>query len=170
MDHNTRGDLEQRFAEIYLREYEELRLCAIRLMRALGAKVDVEGRAEDAVQEAVATAWKKLDEMFSKESPVNWLYATLRRKVREIMKDDYRWTRKLKKISVYTGYTESRPDWELRVEMSDLISESEYSLLHRRYIEKYSYQELCQELNISKPALAMRLKRAKDHFIENFEK
>lgn len=169
MNKNTKGDLEQRFSEIYQQEYERLLQRAIRTLRDLGMKADVVGKAEDAVQEAAATGWEKLDEMF-KFSPKGWLHFAVRNKAKEIAKDDYRWFRKLEKISNVTGFIDGRPVWELKVELSDLISKEDYHLLSRFYIEKYSYKELCGELNISKTALAMRLKRAKERFKENFEK
>lgn len=169
MDKNTKGDLEQQFSEIYQKEYDKLLKRAIGVLRDLGIKTDVEGRAEDAVQEAAAKGWEKLDEMF-KYSPEGWLHVAVRKKAKEIAKDDYKWFRKLEKISNVTGFIDGKPVWELKVEVSDLISKEDYHLLSRHYIEKYSYKELCGELNISKPALAMRLKRAKVRFIENFEK
>ena len=168
MDKNTKEDLEQQFSEIYRQEYSRLLQRAVKTLRDLGMQTDVMGRAEDAVQEAAAIGWKKIDEMF-KSSPAGWLHVAVRTKAKEIAKDDYKWFRKLEKISNVTGVVVGRPVWELKIEMSDLISPEDYHLLSRHYI-KYSYKELCGELNISKSALAMRIKRAKGRFIENFEK
>ena len=53
-------------------------------------------------------------------------------------------------------------------ELSDLLSEKEYLLLKRLYLEGYTYRELSRSLGVKQSTLAMRVKRLKERLQKDF--
>lgn len=156
----TEQEARKLFHDFFESEYEKMIRCAGLMLRARDSNAAVNGRAEVAVQETFALAWERREEVLSREQPVGWLYCALRYKVREILKEENRWT---KRLLLY----ESQRDWyedpqvSLDVEYDGIVPKEDFKLLCRIYIEGFSYRELCEEMNVTKPALAVRVHRIK---------
>jgi DNA-binding MarR family transcriptional regulator len=56
----------------------------------------------------------------------------------------------------------------LKADMAGILTDEEYRLLSRLYLEGYTYIELCEELGLKKSALAMRIKRIKERFLKEY--
>lgn len=177
--HNVRISAEE-FERIYRENYESFLLYADTVLRAHGSQyVSVSGRAEDAVQEMCAYAWEHRDKMAKSKSPVGWMYKALVFKAQGLLREDRLWTKRLLQISVQ--YSTAAPnDFQLNVELLDLIPQDDYLLLKALYLDGYKYTEVAEAMGITKSALAMRVNRAKAHIrslycseekkIKNFQK
>lgn len=157
----TDQEARERFHEFFQSEYQGLLHYAASLLTVKGDQ----GRAEEAVQEMFALAWERRDEVLSSEKPVGWLYNALHYKVKELMKVESRWSRRLLRYAQY--YNPQPQAWlSLELELGDLIPREDFELLCRVYIQGYSYRELCQELGVKKSALAVRLHRIKQQILK----
>lgn len=159
---------EEEFEQIYKANYDDFVRYAISIFKSHGSKyVSVNGRAEEAVQEMFAFAWKNRSRMAQSPKPVGWLYKVLAFKVQELLREDRTWVKHLLQISENYGNREYQ-DFHLKAEMEDIISPEDYLLLKHLYIDGYTYTEVCAELGLKKSALAMRLKRIKERFIKGY--
>ena len=121
----------------------------------------VEGKAEEAVQEAFALAWEKRGELLSNPSPAGWLFRATWFKAQELLRDEYIWVKRLLRLSQQQTDQGQEDDFCLRLEMQSLLSEEEYTLLKKLYLDGYTYKELSREMGVGQSALAMRVKRLK---------
>ena len=53
-------------------------------------------------------------------------------------------------------------------ELAELIPPEDYRLLRQVYVEGYTYNELCEELGLTKSALGMRINRIKKEFRKKY--
>jgi len=149
------------FERIYRENYDAFLLYAETILHAHGSQyVSVSGRAEDAVQEMSAFAWEHRDKMGESDSPTGWMFRTLSFKVQELLREDRIWTKRLLQISVQYS-TEAPNDFQLKVELQDLIPLKDYMLLKALYLDGYKYKEVADAMGLKKSALAMRVNRAK---------
>ena len=154
-------------SELFFKERSKLvRYAKIQLSRYGPETLDIDGRAEETVQELFFTVCEKIDEVKAAEHPEGWLYRALSYKVKEVLRDDHKWTQRL---LLLPSQEEAIP-FEGTDELSEFLPKEDYRLLRRVYIEGYTYDELCAELGISKSALGMRISRIKKTFRKNYEK
>lgn len=150
------------FERIYRENYDAFLLYAETILKAHGSQyVSVSGRAEDAVQEMSAFAWEHRDKMAESDSPTGWMFRTLAFKVQELLREDRIWTKRLLQMSVQYS-TDAPNDFQLKVELQDLIPLKEYMLLKSLYLDGYKYKEVADAMGLKKSALAMRVNRAKE--------
>lgn len=161
---------EEEFEQIYKENYESFIRYATAIFKANGSQyVSASGRAEEAVQEMCAVAWENRDKLSAAPSPLGWMYTTLQFKVRELLREDRAWMKRLLQISEqYSSEDEDTYDFRLKAEMEDIIKPKDYLLLKRLYLDGYTYTEVGTAMGLKKSALAMRVKRIKEEFISEF--
>lgn len=159
---------ETAFEALYREHYAGLLRCAGTLLYRQGANyVSASGRAEEVVQETFAFAWERRQELMDSEDPKRWLYGVLGYKVKEFLRQDRLWSKRILQMSAVVE-RDSQRDFVLRTEMSDLLTQEEYCLLKSIYLDRRGYQELTEELGIKKSALAMRVNRIKKRFVKSW--
>lgn len=158
----------EEFEQLYKENYDLFLRYAAAIFNAHGSRyVSVSGRAEEAVQEMFAFAWEHRTAMFQSPSPVGWMYKCLAFKVRELLREDRLWAKRILQVSEQRDRQGTR-DFYLKAELEDLISAEDYLLLKRLYLDGYTYTEVCMALGVKKSALAMRVKRIKARFMEDY--
>lgn len=159
-------DRTDRFIEdLFFREWSKLvRYARIQLRHYGPHMIDHDGRAEEIVQELFCTVCRKSEEVKASESPEGWLYKALHYKVQETLREDRKWVRCL---MLLPSGEELAPPPQVD-EMAELMTQEDYRLLRRLYVEGYTYDELCAELDCSKSCLAMRVHRIKKLFRKNY--
>ena len=159
---------DEEFERIYRENYDGFLRYAANILKTFGSNyVSVSGRAEEAVQETAAFAWEHREKLASAESPVGWMYTTLYYKVRELLREDRVWTKRMMQISEQF-ISQNHADFRLKVELETILSPEDYLLLKHLYLDGYTYSELCAEMGLKKSALAMRVKRIKEHFMTDY--
>ena len=161
---------EEEFEQIYKENYESFIRYATTIFKANGSQyVSASGRAEEAVQEMCAVAWENRDKLSAAPSPLGWMYTTLQFKVRELLREDRAWMKRLLQISEqYSSEDEETYDFRLKAEMEDIIKPKDYLLLKRLYLDGYTYTEVGAAMGLKTSALAMRVKRIKEEFISKY--
>ena len=163
-----KADRQAWFEETYRTEYLAMIRYAKTIMKAHGSKyISIEGRAEEAVQEMFVFAWENWDRVFASESPTGWLYKTLYYKTRELLREDKKWIKRVLQMSEIVE-DDREEKYFLKADMAGILTDEEYRLLSRLYLEGYTYIELCEELGLKKSALAMRIKRIKERFLKEY--
>lgn len=158
---NLNAEQEQ-FEALYQKLFPQLYRYALSIFRNRSQlEMYIEGRAEEAVQEAFALAWEKREELFSNPSPAGWMFRATWLKAQELLRDEYVWVRRLLRLSQHQEREGQEDDFCLRLEMQSLLSEEEYTLLKKLYLDGYTYKELSRELGLGQSTLAMRVKRLK---------
>lgn len=151
----------RRFTELYRRYFPILKRRAAKIIRSSGPGfVSIDSRAEEAAQEVMACAWAKLDEFLASPSPDGWLMTTFYYKMKELLRDDWRWNNRLELLTVQQdeGYIDAiAPE----ISLSGLLSEEDFWIFRKIYLEGYTYQELSRQLGMTKSALAMHVNRTK---------
>lgn len=162
---------EEKFEALYRSQYSAMyRYATVLLKSYRSQELYVSGRAEEAVQEAFATAWEKRQDLFSSPSPPGWLFKTVHYKVQELMREDQTWTRRILRCSEAIPATTQCPSQlYLKAALSDLMSSEEYQLLKNLYLDGYTYKELSARLGVKQSTLAMRVKRLKERLQREFE-
>ena len=152
--------------DLFRQEWKKLiRYAKLQLRNYKAPDHDIEGRAEDAVQEVFFTAYDKVDELRAKPSPVAWLYVTLFYKIKDSIREERKWIKGLQLIP---------PDREVEEEelaiLEQFLSPEDLHLLHKIYNEGYTYEEMASALGISKTALAVRVHRIKKGVQKKYQK
>ena len=158
----------EEFEQIYKEHYALFLRYAKTIFDAHGSRyVSASGRAEEAVQEMFAFAWENREAMYQAPSPIGWMYKCLAFKVQELLREDRLWAKRILQISEkHSGQGER--DFYLKAELEDIISPEDYLLLKHLYLDGYTYTEVCKALGLKKSALAMRVKRIKERFIDDY--
>lgn len=163
MEDYTPENEKERFEALYRLEYEGLCRYAASIFQGSGACIS--GRVEEAVQEVFALAWEKRRNLFSSASPTGWLYKALYYKIKEMLAEDRRWSKRLMQAASQAQTQESEHTLE-DVELNTILSEERYQTLALRYFDGLSYREICERLGLSKSALAMRINRGKQRLLK----
>lgn len=157
------------FESLFREHFDRLRILAEKLLFLYGGNHDW-GRAEEAAQEAFSIAWEKQDALLSSPNPGGWLTLTLQNVVKNMLRQDFQWNKRLLQAQDSLSFSPVQPPPGADLELEDLISKEEFKLLKRFYLERATYDELCKELGIKNSALSMRIQRAKEHFRKEFQK
>lgn len=153
-------DFDDRFRHLYLTHGDDLRAyCQRRLGR---------DDAEDALAEIFATAWRRFEEMPQGQEARLWLYGVARNVVRNSMRATRRKTRLSNRLTANREPSLPEPGDSLvtRSEHDDVVAAlatlrpSDQELLRLHAWEELSRSEIAQVLDISVPAVDMRLHRA----------
>ena len=158
---SVKGSEEAFFEELFHRRYKDLLISAKAMIRKYGVKgLDVESRAEEAVQETMYEAWKHSADVMQKEDPFLWLCGILKNKVYEQIRQDSKWIRNLMHVPLPKDGADPAEFYE-KSELRDVLTAEEYAIMLKIYHEGYSYEELSRELGISKTNLATKIYRIK---------
>ncbi|WP_312634827.1 hypothetical protein [Oscillibacter sp.] len=159
---------DRNFEALYRSNYAGLLRYATVILNSHGSNgSSVNGCAEEAVREMFTFAWENREKLLTHAFPVGWLYKCLYYKTLGFLKEDRVWTKRILQMSESDDES-FELDFRLKSEMTSIISEDDYLLLKRLYLDGYTYEELCAELNLKKSALAMRIKRIKERFIKEY--
>lgn len=158
-------ELEQ-FKALYDATFPVLMHTAKTLVKSGGSYPSDSGRAEELVQETFVLAWRLRDRLWASSNPRGWLNRALILKSKELLREDYKWCRRVTEMSRQSA---AGGDFRLRLELSSIIPAEDFRLLKRLYVDKCTYAELCGELGVKKSTLAMRIKRIKERFVEEYE-
>lgn len=121
------------------------------------------------MQEMFTLAWEHRREILGKERPVGWFYKALQYKIMELLKDENKWRKLLLRYKqLYIPPAE--PNASLEFELKELVTREDFDLLHKLYWEGYSYREICQEMDLTKSALAAKVHRIKKKIRAELEK
>lgn len=160
LDLNPDLNIDLAFEALFRAEYVGLLRYAGAIFRQRSGDVNI-SKAEEAVQEMFSLAWRKRDVLFSSEKPVGWLYRALYYTILGILQDE---RRRAKTLELLQGeYKEGAYDPESPdISLMGIVPSEDFELLKKLYIEGYTYQELAEEADIKKSALAMQVSRIKD--------
>lgn len=148
------------FQNFFREEHEKLIYCATSYLKLKHTEGNMTSRAEDVVQEMFAFAWERRGEVLSSEKPVGWLYKALYYKVKELLREENMWEKRLRRYREhYISATNSLQEWKL--ELEEVVSREDFDLLYKIYVMGYSYRELCQVMGLTKQALAAKVHRIK---------
>ncbi|WP_455582824.1 RNA polymerase sigma factor [Dysosmobacter sp.] len=158
----------EEFERIYKEHYALFLRYAKTIFDAYGSRyVSASGRAEEAVQEMFAFAWENRETMHQAPSPIGWMYKCLAFKVQELLREDRIWAKRILQISEQHSEQGER-DFCLKAELENMISPEDYLLLKHLYLDGYTYTEVCTALGLKKSTLAMRVKRIKERFMDDY--
>ena len=164
----TAEEKELLFNQLHDKMRHTLLSYATKMLKVFNSKgFTISGRAEDVVQEVFLQAWSDLDEVLGKDSPEGWLMIATKHKAQEAARQDNTWLKHLMLIVQYESDTVEIPDPPM--DWLQWMSAEDFRLLVKFYLYGYHYNELCEEYGLNKSALGMRIKRAKETFINNFE-
>lgn len=160
---------DEEFEQIYRENYDNFIRYATVIFKTHGSHyVSASGRSEEAVQEMFAFAWARRDKMADAPEPLRWLYGVLQNKVWELLREDRVWTKRMLQISEQYQ-TQGSYDFRLKIELEDMLDPKDYLLLKQLYLAGYTYTEVCTAMGLKKSALAMRVKRIKEAFIDEYD-
>jgi RNA polymerase sigma factor (sigma-70 family) len=117
--------------------------------------------AEDLLQETLATAYQKLDQLRDQNKLRPWLMAILRRRFLNHVRDVRRRMRGLEELQLLPVAQEDGADRELAVAALDQLPADQHWLLSMYYIEELSSAEISAALGITTANFRQRLHRAR---------
>lgn len=161
------AEKKRRFHAIVLEHSDILHRIARRQLSLNGGTYDW-GRVEEAVQETLTLAWIKRDEVLAAPNIGGWLVKTLHYVLKNMVRQDQQWSKRLLLAQKDLGPNPTQPPPGAHLELEDLVTPEEFTLLKQVYVERIPYEELCETYGIKKSALAMRVKRAKERFREAY--
>ena len=125
--------------------------------------------SEDAAQEALAKACRRLGDLKSPSRVGAWLAAICRNEARDMLRRVPR-TESLGERDVPEDIPEQNPDVEAVRHALDSMPTESRELLYLRYRNELSYQAIADLLGISPEAVHGRLRRAKQDVHEHLER
>ena len=155
------------FTYLYSKQYNAQKLYAY---RKLGDLDD----AEDVVQEVFCTALEKIDMLLGSENPEAWLMQTLKYKVQNKLRENYKRISRVSNLSDSVQYgvemkfecDEDEGRWEY---CQQKLSQENYKLLKLVIVEEYTISEAAHELNLSKWVAQKRMQRLMKLLQETFK-
>lgn len=156
----------EKFDTIYLQEYKSLKHFALQIISSSTGRYDPE-LAEDAIHETFRILWEKSDDYLSSPSPKGWLFKTLSFTLKNQLRKEANLAKLVLKLQNSFDNTPAPPPGA-HLELEGHIPPEECRLLYRLYIVGETYDEVAQEMGITKSALAKRVARIKKKFQKNF--
>lgn len=154
----------EKFDALFRNNYAKMLLLSELLLRKKGLSEAVaKERAQDALQEAMTIAWEKWQTVATHPNPEGWLYYTVRNRTLKLVSDEWAWRKRMVQLNIYQEENADAASlsFSLREELTALMTEEEFRLLYRLYVEGCSYQQLSESMGIPKTALMMRVSRLK---------
>lgn len=155
MDNNSHRDY---LGNLYIQQSEGMYRYAYAVLRD-------EYLAEEAVQETFAVAWSKINALVTMESPVGWLFGTLKNTMKRTRAEAYKLQKTLVSLDEQLADVPStQDDLEPLLLFGGIISNDELDLLEKLYVHGFTYKDIADELGVPLSTLGMRAKRAKEKF------
>lgn len=148
------------FHVFFKEEHEKLIHCAAAYLGIKHTGEHVINRAEDVVQEMFAFAWERRAEVLSSEKPVGWLYKSLYYKVKELLREENLWEKRLRRYQEYY-VPPIELHYEPELDLERIVPKEDFDLLYKIYVLGCSYREMCQSTGLTKQALAAKVHRTK---------
>lgn len=123
-------------------------------------------QAEDAVQNAMVVACRRVNTVIVHEKPQAWLMEVLRRTVldmREKIAEDHQ--RNSGDPEIFQGI---HYDDHHVVEYCDLLSPEDFDLIEKTIVQRASMREIAEDLGITEEAAKKRKQRATDRLRKNY--
>lgn len=140
------------YNRIFFEMYDEIRRFVLHYSRD-------ERVVDDAVQETFIEAYRHIDELMRHPNYKGWLYNTAKYKTHKmkyrLQQIDMRWSNleEADRQSITAKDTTDTLFWD---NLKNELSESDFKLLHLKYIEGYSLREIAKIQRISLGACKMR--------------
>ena len=125
-------------------------------------------QAEDAVQNALVVACRRVEMVMQHEKPQAWLMEVLRRTVldmRENIAVDYQ----RNSVDPETYQNFHYDDHHL-IEYGDLLNSEDFRIIEMAIVHRYSMREIAEDLGISEEAAKKRKQRSLDRLRQNYFK
>lgn len=154
----------EKFDALFRNNYAQMLFLSELLFKKNGLSEAVaKERAQDALQEAMTIAWEKWQTVVTHPNPEGWLYQTVRNRTLKIVSDEWTWRKRMVQLNIYQEENADAASlsFSLREKITTLMTEEEFRLLYRLYVEGCTYQELSETMGVSKSALMMRVSRLK---------
>ena len=125
--------------------------------------------AEEAVQEAFATAWRRIDVLMGSPNPQGWMMETLKHVIQATRRsrDRARWAAQ---AAEEAGQVAATDEEDLDTIYGDLVGQGAYELMKEYALEHQSVDELARARGISREACKKQLQRARKKLKKYFEK
>ena len=126
---------------------------------------------EDAYQEVLCTLWRDIDKFEGRSSERTWIFRVGKNTLLQLKRKESNHPQP----EVQTPapfYDEQSPDMEnynFLMQLIDNLPQPDNSIVHA-HIEGFSYKEIAQMTQLTVPAVAMRLARAKERLRKAYEK
>ena len=123
------------------------------------------GRAEEATQDVFHTAWRKIDIFMASPNPVGWLVQTMKYTTRNLQREDALRAKLFISITDPDSLPDASPPGadidmiDLEDACASLLTAEEYHILCRWVLDKATYQEIADELDITLWACQKRMQR-----------
>lgn len=154
-------DIKHRFEKLYQQEFKYLKMNARSFLHAIGQELTTD-QIEETVQETFIFGWENRVELFEKLNPGGWLNEVLKYKLKERLREELKWQRAIQSYEEsYSSSQGSGYETLLLDIQTTLKNDDDFRLFCQLYIDKRSYWEICEELHISKSALASRIYKMK---------
>ena len=125
--------------------------------------------AEEAVQEAFATAWRRIDVLMASPNPQGWMMETLKHVIQATRRsrDRARWAAQAVEEA---GEVAATDEENLDTIYGDLVGQAAYELMKEYALEHQSVDELARARGLSREACKKQLQRARKKLKKYFEK
>lgn len=125
--------------------------------------------AEEAVQEAFATAWRRIDVLMGSPNPQGWMMETLKHVIQATRRsrDKARWAAQ---AAEEAGEVAATDEENLDTIYGDLVGQAAYELMKEYALEHQSVDELARARGLSREACKKQLQRARKKLKKYFEK
>ena len=161
MDGNSRSEF---LRNLYVRQSKGMFRYASSIMRD-------DYLVEEAVQETFALAWEKIESLAFMDSPVGWLFGTLKNRMKRKMAEKHKVQKLLVSLNDTLYDTPTVLDnIDPAILFDGIISSEEYTILEKLYIHGYTYTDMANEMGVPVSTVGMKAKRAKEKFREKFNK
>lgn len=131
-----------------------------------------DGLAEEAVQEAFAIAWSKVDVLMASPNPEGWMMETLKHVIQATRRSREKARRAVQAAQAAAGPGDvARADPEdLDVIYGDLVGQAAYELMKEYALEHQSVAQLARARGLSLEACKKQVQRARKKLKKYFEK
>lgn len=128
--------------------------------------------AEEAVQEAFAIAWSKVDVLMDSPNPKGWMMETLKHVIQATRRsrEKARWAAQAAQAATEPGDVARTDPEDLDVIYGDLVGETAYELMKEYALEHQTVAQLARARGLSLEACKKQVQRARKKLKKYFEK